>query len=114
MSHMETKIIPTQIDMQRVWDLYDKVLNVEEYYHPWRKWTTYLPTGTQVSDPDLYVSTDVDIFGDRENQIDPIRARVVCMCIEADAVKICFRCRDKKGDECFPEYTIEELIKKST
>ena len=110
---METKTIPAQIDMQRVWDLYDKVLNVEEYYHPTEKWTCVLPNGMYVTDQDLYVSTEADILGSRQEQIDPVRARIVCMCIEAGAVKICFRCRDKKGDECFPEYTIEELIKKS-
>ena len=87
------------IDLTPVRTLYNKVINVEEYFHPVKKWTSILPNGHKVTNPELY-------YTDIPNNLE----LVVQACIDAGAIMIQFRCKDKRGEECYPDYKISELV----
>lgn len=96
-----------EIDLEKVWSLYYKVINIEEYYHPVKKWTSILPNGIDVREEMLYIGVDPT----KDFDGDPPRERVVKLCIEAGATKIKFRCLDENKEKCFPDYNVSELLK---
>ncbi len=101
-----------KINMKKVWGLYPKVICIEEYYTPAKKWTNVLPDGTFINDINKYFIHPQDsIFKTvKDEDFDMPRQRVVIMCIEQGATRIQFRRRDEKGELCYPDYSVEELI----
>ncbi len=99
-----------EVTLDRVRKLYWKVINVQEYYHPVNRWTSILKDGTDIRDPKNYYELMPGATSSHEVRPDNIE-RVVEQCIAAGAVKIQFRCRDAKKEECFPDYFIHELVK---
>lgn len=96
-----------EINLSRVFKLYPKVISIEEYYHPVNKWTSILPDGRDVRSEELYRGTPPLTGG---GSLDPIREKVVKLCIKAGATHVQFKCRDSNNELCFPDYKVEELI----
>lgn len=98
----------TKINLNLVHHLFNKIINIEEYYHPTEKWTCILPDGIDVRNPELYYETVPGAKGSHE-LVPDIMERIVQRCIDAVAVRIQFKCRDKFGELCFPDYNVPEL-----
>lgn len=102
-----------KVDLSKVTNLYDKIVSIEEYYHPEKKWTNILQDGTDLKQPDIYYrELDMKVPSSGEIEFnDDVIERVVKKCIASGATMIQFSCRDKKGEECYPDYKVSELLK---
>jgi len=98
------------INLSKVKKLYDKILGVEEYFDPINKWTSILPEGTDVRADETYQYYSAERLMKIKAGEDPERERVVKLCINAGATIIQFKCLDKFGVECYPDYKVGELI----
>jgi hypothetical protein len=83
--------------LQKVRDLYPegKIICVEEYFTPEKKWTSLLSDGTDVRDPDLYYTYGLNF--------------VLEFCVREGAEKVTIKVVDKDDKVCYPDYRVEEL-----
>lgn len=89
-----------KVNLDKVWKLYRKVVSVEEFRHPVKKWTSILDDGSDVKSNDDMKYHRLGLEG------------VVQACIDSGATHIQFLCRDENKKACYPDYKIEELIEK--
>ena len=89
-----------KITLQKVHDLYPdgKIICVEEYFSQEKKWTSILPDGSDVRDPDLYYKFGLNF--------------VVALCGQNGATQISFQVLDANNEICFPDFYISELNEK--
>lgn len=89
-----------KIDLSGPRTLYDKVINVEEYYKPGIGWTSLLADGRNLKESDMYYQFGVEY--------------VVLLCIQQGATQIQFRCSKEGliGKYGYPDYRVEELWKR--
>lgn len=86
-----------EVSLKKVRDLYPegKIICVEEYFTPEKKWTSKFADGTDVRDPDLYYTYGLNF--------------VVSFCVREGAEKVTFKIIDKNDEICYPDFKISEL-----
>ncbi len=102
-----------KINFDKVYKLYKKIINIEEYFHPVKKWTHVLPDGRILSSESTYRSyPNYPILIKESGVIEfpEILKDLVKRCIEDGATQIQFKCVDEKGAYSYPDYKIEEII----
>lgn len=102
-----------KINLSPIRSLYKKVICVEEYYHPYMKWTNVFPDGTDIRDPENYYKELNMKVSDGNGEITfntDLIERVVKKCIDSGATIIQFKCTDKDNEYCYPDYKVTELI----
>lgn len=98
----------SKIDLSRVYKLYEKIVQLEQFFIPTKGWSSILPDGTDVRNGDLYYELIPNATS--SNEISPdIRERLVQRCLDAGATHVQFKCTDKNREYCYPDYKISEL-----
>lgn len=90
------------LDLSKVFALYDKVVNVQEWLGPNLKWSTLITFDDirfDLTTPGLYYK--------------PMGlARVILRIKELGGTRVQLRCVDKAGEYGYPDYAIDELLAK--
>lgn len=94
---METKYKVDDISLDHVYDLYPKIINIEEYYIPNKGWASFLPGNIDIKTPKLYYNSGLK--------------KVLLRVINMGASMVQFKCQDKDKEYCYADYRIQELIK---
>ncbi len=101
-----------KINLTPIRTLYEKIISIEEYYTPQSKWTHLLPDGSDLRKEDVYyraLNMQVPESGGEIQFADNIIEKIVQKCIDAGAMIIQFKCRDKNKELCYPDYKVSEL-----
>ncbi len=87
------------IDLSKVYALYPKIICIEQWFAPYGQWTRIMDidkVNYPISDPSLYYE-----YGIRW---------LIARCKISGGTAVQFRCKDKDGELCYPDFKISELL----